>query len=226
MTDVPEHLLRRSRERREALGLASGGGEPAGGGGDEAPAAPASPAPAPSTEVATQPAAVPAARPAAAVAVAEEPVATEPAYIKLDAKRRSKNPIWVMPVLVGLPLWAYFYAYAFSPKSKAVVLTPQQLGSQIYHGKGGCSGCHGGNGEGVGQFPKLAGGDAATTFPQVADQIEWVKTGSQSKPIGTPYGDPAREGGQRKVKLGVMPAFAGTLTQSEIEAVVAYERSL
>jgi mono/diheme cytochrome c family protein len=51
-----------------------------------------------------------------------------------------------------------------------------------------------------------------------------VKTGSLSKPKGTPYGDPNRPGGQRHVQVGAMPAFAGTLSQTQIEDVVQYER--
>ncbi|MES4793369.1 MAG: hypothetical protein C4321_10695, partial [Chloroflexota bacterium] len=71
--------------------------------------------------------------------------------------------------------------------------------------------------------PKLAG-EVTKTFPNEADHVEWVKTGSIGKPKGTPYGDPNREGGQHTVQQGVMPAFAGTLTEEEILAVVKYER--
>ena len=42
--------------------------------------------------------------------------------------------------------------------------------------------------------------------------------------VGTPYGDPKRVGGQHHVKLQAMPAFAGTLSEAEIAAVVKYER--
>jgi menaquinol-cytochrome c reductase cytochrome b/c subunit len=88
MTEVPDHLLRRSRERREALGAAPTGGGDGGGGGDEAP--PAGP---PSDDdgekipaslltgqaatpaaAATAPAAAPRAAAAAATAVAASPL--------------------------------------------------------------------------------------------------------------------------------------------------------
>jgi len=213
MTEVPEHLLRRSRERREALGL-EGGGEP----GAAAPAAAeeSSPAAAVPATVAAAEAAAPAAA-ASAPAVVDEPVA-EPAYIRAEAKRRSKNPIWVMPVLIGIPLWAFFYAFAFSPPKKAGPVDPLVLGAETYK-TAGCSGCHGAAGEG-GVGPKLAGGDAKLTFPDEADHVDWVKTGSQSKPIGTAYGDPKRAGGQRRVTAGAMPASAGTLSDEQINAVV------
>src|SRR3954447_25222215 len=173
MTDVPDHLLRRSRERREALGLDAG----AGGGGTgsppaEAPAAAPAGASVPATTAAAEVAAPAAATPAP-VAV-DEPV-PEPAYIRLGRKQRSKNPIWVMPVLIALPLWAYFYAFAFSPPKKEGPVDPKVLGAQVYR-TAGCSGCHGAAGEG-GVGPKLAGGESAKTFPEVADQVSWVKTG-------------------------------------------------
>jgi len=60
MTEVPEHLLRRSRERRKALGLPVPGEE----GGEEAP--PAGEAPAAGEEPAEAPAAAAADAPAAA----------------------------------------------------------------------------------------------------------------------------------------------------------------
>ena len=62
------------------------------------------------------------------------------------------------------------------------------------------------------------------TFPDVAEHVKWVQEGSQTKPEGTPYGDPAREGGQHVVEQQAMPAFAGTLTPEELDAVVLYER--
>jgi menaquinol-cytochrome c reductase cytochrome b/c subunit len=85
MTEVPEHLLRRSRERRKALGLPVPGEEE--GGGEEA--APAAEAPAPS-EGAEAPAAAGAGTPAAggddtAAAAAASGV---PAHLLERSKRR------------------------------------------------------------------------------------------------------------------------------------------
>jgi len=127
-----------------------------------------------------------------------------------------------MPVLVALPLWAALYPGAFGNHKKAVSTDPLVIGQQVYH-SAGCSGCHGANGEG-GVGPALHGGQAKLTFPNVTDQIKWVQTGSQSLASGIRYGDPNRPGGQRVAKAD-MPAFGTTLSPSDIQAVVTYERT-
>jgi mono/diheme cytochrome c family protein len=212
LTEVPEYLLRRSRERREALGLA-----PKGGGGD-APADAGSGAP----EGGGAPAPVAAAAEAPAPVAAAVPATAEPAAAVAVAERgpRSGVPFWMMPVLIVLPIWALLYLGAFGSKGN-VKLTPAQLGAQVYSTKG-CSGCHGAKGEG-GVGPALAGGDAKVTFPNEADHIAWVETGSAPHK-GQPYGDPNRPGGQRVAASGGMPGFKGQLTDEQIAAVVAYER--
>ena len=225
MTEVPEYLLQRSRERRAALGLAPAEGDAGPAAEGEAPAAP----PAAAEGGAAPPAAAPA---AGAVAVAEpaappaaatggiEPAALT-AYLETEARTRTGVPVWMIPVLAILPIWAFAYLGALSPPSKgAAALTPLQLGSQVFAKN--CAVCHGGKGEG-GVGPKLAGGDAKVTFPNEADHIAWVETGSQSKK-GQKYGDPNRAGGQRVATQGVMPAFKGTLTDAQIKAVVTFER--
>jgi mono/diheme cytochrome c family protein len=125
-----------------------------------------------------------------------------------------------MPVLVLLPFWGILYFGAFGSHEKAEAAAPPD-GRALYATN--CSGCHGATGGG-GVGPALANGDAKLTFPTEADHIDWVKTGSQSKAKGTPYGDPNREGGQRTVQVQGMPAFAGTLSDAEIQAIVTYER--
>jgi mono/diheme cytochrome c family protein len=210
LTEVPEYLLRRSRERREALGLSTGGGDAPPPSGD-APPPPSEPsaAVAPAESGDTTPAA---AEPEAATAV--------PTYIAPRAPR-SGIPAWMFPVLVILPFWAVVYVGALAPPQKAENLTPIQLGARVFSAN--CASCHGANGEGVGDFPKLAG-QVVATFPNPADHVKWVQEGSQTKPKGTPYGDPARPGGQHVVKLGKMPAFASTLSPDQLNAVVLYER--
>ena len=94
-----------------------------------------------------------------------------------------------MPVLVALPLWAALYPGAFGNHQKAGTTDPLVIGEQVYH-SAGCSGCHGADGEG-GVGPALHGGQSKLTFPNVADQIKWVQTGSQGLAPGTKYGDPA-----------------------------------
>jgi mono/diheme cytochrome c family protein len=213
LTEVPEYLLRRSRERREALGLSTGGGD-----------APPGDAPPPSSE--PSPAAAAPAAPAVggedgAPAVAEpEPAAAVPTYIAPRAPR-SGVPVWMFPVLVILPFWAVVYVGALAPPERAESLTPIELGAEVYAAN--CASCHGANGEGVGEFPELTG-QVLATFPTEADHVKWVQEGSQTKPRGTPYGDPARAGGQHVVELGSMPPFASTLSPEELNAVVLYER--
>jgi len=55
------------------------------------------------------------------------------------------------------------------------------------------------------------------TFPDEAAHIDWVKTGSQPF-AGKPYGATG------KIATGGMPGFEGSLSEEEIQAVVAYER--
>ena len=85
MTEVPEHLLRRSRERRKALGLPVPGEE-----GDEE-AAPAAEAPAAGEEPAEAPAAAAADAPAAAEGedtAAAAAASGVPAHLLERSKRR------------------------------------------------------------------------------------------------------------------------------------------
>jgi len=224
MAQVPEYLLERSRERRAALGL-----PPFGGGEAPAPSAPAEGAEAPAAGAETPPPAggVPAPTEApvpAAAAEAPAPVATEAevAHYLAPPAARSGIPAWVVPVLALLPIWAFAYVGALNPPSTAApVLTPIQQGAQTFAKT--CSPCHGATGGG-GVGPKLAGGEAKLTFPNAADQIAWVDSGSISKAKGTPYGDPSRPGGQHVVHVAGMPPFKGTLTDAQIQNVVTYER--
>lgn len=216
MTEVPEHLLQRSRERREALGLLPSAGQspdkPAEGGtqgmSTATPEAPATAAAA----AESKPAPVTQAAPEAAV---EEPVpALSPAA---EAAIRTKIPVWVMPVLVLLPFWGILYMGAFGDREVKKVVTPKDV-----YAKAGCGSCHGSTGEG-GVGPALAGGQSKLTFPNEADHVNWVKQGSGSV-SGQKYGDPNRPGGQRGPSTGGMPAFGGQLSDAEIEMVVKYER--
>lgn len=214
MTEVPEHLLARSRERRAALGLSGGAGtEPPGD----------TPAPASSPGGATPASVVPAAAPAP-VAAATAPAVVEetrplPAYLT-PAAARARIPAWIVPILAVLPFWGILYVGAFGSREKAEALTGAALGAQVYRAQG-CSACHGASGEG-GTGPALAGGESVKTFKDEADHISWVKTGSG--PFrGQPYGDEDREGGQRGPASGGMPAFS-SLSDAEVEAVVLYER--
>jgi mono/diheme cytochrome c family protein len=208
MTEVPEYLLERSRERRAALGLGGGGTAPAAAADGPADASPATAAPAD----APAPAAAPAARTAA-------PVEALPTYVAPTGPR-SGIPVWMMPVILILPLWAVVYMGAFGESTAA---KGPATGTEIFHTIAGCQNCHGPAGEG-GVGPKLAAGEVVKTFPTEQDQIDFVTKGSA--PIkGQPYGDPNREGGQHVANTGGMPTFGGQLTAEEIKAVVEFERT-
>lgn len=211
MTEVPEHLLRRSRERRAALGL--GGGDAT---GDDSLPATTGASPVLPAGAAAAPARV---TPAAPPAVLEEPEPA-PSHAAFQAATRGRIPAWVMPVLLVLPFWAILYAGAFGDRSHKEQLDPLQVGAQVYR-SAGCSACHGGAGEG-GVGPPLAGGEAALTFPDEVDHISWVRTGSAPFK-GQSYGDPDRPGGQHGPASGGMPGFA-SLSDQEVAAVVMYER--
>ncbi len=215
MTEIPEHLLRRSRERRAALGL---GGDGEGGGGGDALAATTD-----STPARTGAAAPAKAAPSKAPAIIEEPAETKAAFVAPPTgPHKLPVPIWVMPVLIAIPMWAFFFPAAFSNHKKAVVTDPITIGNQVYHSA--CSTCHGQNGEG-GVGPALHGGVAAVTFPKIQEHIDWVKNGSTGLAPNTPYGAADRPGGQRVASKRDMPAFGSTLTATQIQDVVEYERT-
>lgn len=203
MTEVPEHLLRRAKERRAAMtgesatdagtpatdaGSSSKAVEPAaaatpapGGGGGGAPALPAAPVPPPYTGPPQLP------------------------------PRKQRVPAWAMPVLVALPLWAILYGGAFGER-KSKEEGPVQLGATVYRSQG-CSGCHGPTGGG-GVGPALT--DVVKTFPEFQDHVDWVKNGS-AEVKGQPYG------ASGKISTGGMPPF-DNLTEDELTAIVCHER--
>jgi hypothetical protein len=161
VTEIPEHLLKRSKERRAALGDESGAGE-------ATAATPATPAVAtPATPAAAAPAApkAPAAPP---------PPKPDPAYIAA-AKTRKRIPFWAMATLSLLPIWGFMYLQGVKPDA-VVVHGPLGDGAEVFNAAG-CSSCHGAHGEGgVGRV--LQGGDAVKTFPHIEDQLNLVWVGS------------------------------------------------
>jgi mono/diheme cytochrome c family protein len=214
LTEVPEHLLNRSKSRRASLGL--------GGGDAAAPAA----ADAPSTDVAPA-ASTPSAAPAAAAAArpaAVEPAAPEPLAPYIEAAvTRKKIPVWVMPALIFLPVWGILYAQSFS---KAPSSEPSQLeaGVEVYNKL--CASCHGGGGEG-GVGRPFADGEVVKTFPDIASQMEFILVGTDGAGVGVGYGDPDRPGGQHlggSYNGNKMPAFNGVLTDAELLEVTRHER--
>ena len=95
MTEIPEHLLARSRARRAAMG----------GGGGDTPAPTESAATPATTSSAPAPAA---AAPAPAAPAVPEAPAPVPPWVEA-ANERKKIPYWAVPVLALLPVWAVVY---------------------------------------------------------------------------------------------------------------------
>jgi mono/diheme cytochrome c family protein len=219
VTEIPEHLLKRSRERRSAIGQ----------GGDAAADAPSDAAAASNVPATTTPAAAPAApaasgppaRTPAPAPAAPPPPKPDPVYVQA-AKRRRKIPFWAMATLSLMPVWAFMYVRAVTEPPE-VVEGPIGIGAEIYSSCASCHGAEGGGGVGY----AFSGGSVLQTFPHIEDQIRYVFYGTEGyNAAGVDiYGNPDREGGPHVTgNLGVMPAFGGQLTQYEIVAVVCHER--
>ncbi len=219
MTEIPEHLLKRSRERRAAIGK----------GYDDAPAA-AGDAPAASNAPATTTPAAPAAAPAASgppartpapAPAAPPPPKPDPVYVQAE-KRRRKIPFWAMATLSLMPVWAFMYIRAVTEPPE-VVEGPLGVGTELYSSCASCHGAAGGGGVGY----AFEGGAVLETFPHIEDQIRYVYYGTEGYNASgvDVYGNPDREGGPHVTGgLGVMPAFGNQLTQYEIIGVVCHER--
>ena len=224
MTEIPEHLLKRSRERRAAIGKGDDAAATDESASTATPATTAGPAPAatPATTASAAPAASgPAPRTAAPEPAAPPPPKPDPVYVQ-EAKRRKKIPIWAMATLSLMPIWAFMYVRAITEPPETVE-GPLGLGAEIYSN---CASCHGAAGGGGVGYP-FAGGAVLQTVPHIEDQIRYVYYGTEGYNAADVeiYGNPDREGGPHVTGgLGVMPAFGGQLTQYEIIAVVCHER--
>ncbi len=210
MTEIPEHLLKRSAERRAAAEGGSSASTPATSG---------------STPATTSSA--PAVAPKAAAPAGPPPKKPDAPYVAA-AKNRKKIPFWAMATLSLLPLWAFMYLIALKPTAE-VVEGPLAVGAGVYSG---CAGCHGANGAG-GAGRALYQGEVLKTFPKIEDMLNFVYVGSQkyvSEGFKV-YGDPNREGGAHaplSYNGNPMPMqgekAGGALTDAEILAVVCHER--
>jgi mono/diheme cytochrome c family protein len=209
LTEIPEHLLERSKARRAALGLLKEG-ETAG-----------ATTPVKATDAAAEPAA--AAAPAARAAAAPAPVVVKepepPAPFVAAALARKKIPYWVAPVLLFLPIWMILYVGTLErpPVADTGLLAE---GSSEYASS--CASCHGGTGGG-GVGRQLNNGEVLATFPNPAQHIWWVINGSAAVGVGSPYGSPDRPGGPR-IAAGGMSAWGSALSAEHLLAVVYYER--
>jgi len=213
VTEIPEHLLRRSKERRAALS-GEGATEEASATATEQARATVTETPGAAAPVrATAP---PAAQPGGAAPpgrppAPEAPAAPEPRF----RPTRVKTPVWAASLLVLLPLWGIVYLGAFGSRAKVAVNSPVTAGGAIYN-SAGCAGCHGAAGQG-GVGPQLANGAVLKQWPQVQDHINWVKTGGATH-IGETIG------GVVVTAANAMPGFGSTLTNAQVADVVCYER--
>lgn len=210
MTEIPEHLLKRSKAAKSGKSGDSGGDA----GAAEPGAAP----------VAAESAAPAAAAPAANLPDLDPPPPPPkpvPAYVRA-AQARKRIPVWVLPVIVALPVWALSFAGTMQqPETEDILLVDAEL---VY---GSCSGCHGGTGGGGVGF-QLSDGQVLQTFPDAVDMMVHVARGSDAI-AGEEYGA-VRADGSRRVSgargRGPMPAQLNTLSQVELEVVVFHERAI
>jgi mono/diheme cytochrome c family protein len=202
VTEIPEHLLKRSKERRSAIG------------GGDAPAEESAPA---GEAVEAAPAAAPVA-PAAVAAVPEPAPVPKPVRPEVAAAmRRRKIPYWAMPVLAGLPLWAYVYQATLEPAPSGE-LTPLQAGGEVYVSSA-CAGCHGAGGAGNSGVPGFEG--VLDTWPDFRDHMMWVRLGNGG--WFEAAGDDVYGANGTPTNGGTMPAHP-TLSDQELAEVVLYER--
>ena len=209
MTEIPEHLLKRSAERKAALT-------------GQAPEADAD------AGTSVEPAAAAAAPAVAAAALPEvapepEPLTRVAPYVEAY-KARKKMPFWIIPVLLTLPVWGAMYVGTLErvPQGLTGLLGE---GEELYV-EAGCSGCHGGEGGG-GIGPALSDGEVHTTFTTIEDQIVWIAQGSAVVGTGNFYS--SANSPRPRAVAGQMPGFgAGNSTQLDMEqllAVALYERA-
>lgn len=217
MTEIPEHLLKRSKAAKaKAEGAEPPADAPAAAAGSSAPAKAEAAAPAV------------AAKAAAPAAPAGPPPAKPDIPVVAAAKSRKRVPFWAMATLSLLPLWAFMYVRGLTYKEHKAA-GPLGTGAEVFVSSA-CTGCHGANGEG-GVGYAFAGGEVLKTFPHIEDQLRFVYNGTQAYQTAgiAVYGDPNRAGGAHTTGAkGIMPNFGaetgGALTDAEILAVVCHER--
>ncbi len=211
VTEIPEHLLKRSKA---AKAKAEGAPAPADDAGSSAPAAAVA---TPNVPAAPARAAAPAAPPAPVV-IPDTPAVA--AY-----KARKKVPVWAMLALAILPVWGLMYARALTPQAKAAN-DPITVGAATYSAS--CAGCHGATGDGIaGAGYPFVQKSVTISFPHIEDQLRWVDLATKAYvDAGVKIaGDPNRAGGAHIVGArGVMPAQGATLTPAQLLAAVCYER--
>ncbi len=209
MTEIPEHLLKRSKAAK-------------GKGGDD-DAAPAAAASSSVTPAKADP--VPSGPPAIAAAAAAIPKDSEPEPAKPEseavqrARKRNRIPMWALVLVFFLPIWAISFAGTMQlpPTEDLLFIDAAEAFST-------CASCHGASGGG-GVGYQLSGGSVLETFPDPIDQMVHVARGSTAI-NGEAYGAERADGQRVAGTLGNMPAHAGTYSLLELELVVFHERAI
>lgn len=205
MTEIPEHLLARSKARRAAMG---------GGDGGDATPAPAEAAAAPAAQEASAPAAA-----AASAAPVEQVQKAEPVPPWVQAaQQRRKIPYWAAPVLVLTLVWAAVYALTLDEPTSGEP-SPLDNGASVY---ATCAGCHGATGQGVGATPALSGDNSVVdNFVNPVDQVTWVALGTSGyQALGLTEMYP----GHNLNPSAVMPGWIDSLSGQDLMDVVLHER--
>ncbi len=208
MTEIPEHLLKRSKS---AKGQKTGDGPASTAESSSSavtPAASETPAPSGPPAIAAAAAAIP-------KDVEPAPAAPEPHYVAAS-RARNRIPMWALPLVFALPIWALSYAGTMQlPPTEDLLFVDA---AQAYSSCASCHGATGGGGVGY----ALSGGEVLQTFPEPVDQMAYVARGSAAI-AGETYG---ANGRRVAGELGVMPAHKDTYTLLELELVVFYERAI
>lgn len=217
MTEIPEYLLKRSKAAKGSSGKDDSAASETSASTAVESAASGSSVPAPSG-----PPAIAAAAASIGPDKAPEPAAPEARFVTA-AKAREKVPMWALPLVLALPLWAYFFAGTMQQPHVEDPLFVDA--AEVYSVGGGCSGCHGATGSG-GIGYRLDEGSVVEVFPNPIDQIVHVARGSAAI-SGESYGSERAEGQRTAGATGSnMPAFSSTLSLLEIELVVFHERAV
>lgn len=211
MTEIPEHLLKRSKERKAALS----GDTPA-----EATSEPSTAVEPAAAKAA--PAVAKAAAPVPDIVAEPEPVRVAPFVEQYEA--RKKMPYWIVPVLLTLPVWAIMYFGTLERVPQGLVGLLGE-GEELYV-ESGCSGCHGAEGGG-GIGPSLQDGEVHVSFTSIEDQMAWILRGSAITGTGNQYTSP--DSTRPRNVAGQMPGYglgtSGQLNVEQLLAVTLFERT-
>ena len=170
MTEIPEHLLKRSKERRRPWAWAAASA------GDAAPAADA-PSGAAGELGRRRKAGGGAGRPSRRAAC------PPPRRPRRPIRPMSPPPKAARRCRCGPPRCSPSCRCGASSTTRACrsppagANDPLALGAEIYTGKGGCAGCHGTDGSG-GVGAKLSGGEVLKTFKNPLAMVHWVAFGA------------------------------------------------